>query len=328
MLDLTGRQRCQWGQVLRQLETEGLLMASLPAGLQRLPPGSPPDAWIEQAQSQGQVLPWLLRLLNLRADDPALLALGRELGLCVDSRERLQCSPGWRHWTGLDSAAQGLARHPGAAGSALPPGPSLTAALDAWSRRLLCLWRGGAAGGGMPWAPQALVLDLGAGQLLLLDEPARPPPAFPAALRWQLGALPRHALDEPPRVEARFEAATTDVPPGLRCAGGPALPPPTDRTLPRLPCRLRQARADTPLLDRSRLGLVQAGPVLLLGAEPGQPPQLCLALLQRRGAAWCHDASPVAMGGGGLCLDPQGRLLGCLRPMSLGSGRGLALLWS
>lgn len=59
-----------------------------------------------------------------------------------------------------------------------------------------------------------------------------------------------------------------------------------------------------------------------------RPPRPCLALLQRCGAAWCHDASPVAMGGGSLCPDPQDRLLGCLRPMSLGPGRGLALLRS
>lgn len=328
-LDLTGRQRCQWGQVLRQLEAEGLLTASMPSGLERLQPGSLPEAWIDQAQAQGQVLPWLLRLLNLRPHDPMLHVLGRDLGLCVDSRERLQCSPGWRHWTGLDSAVQGLARRPGPAGPAEPSGVSLTMALEAWARRLLCLWRGGPAGSGLAWTPQALVLDLGAGQLLTLNPHIVLP--FRAGLsevRWQLGALPRHGMDEPLRAEARLDPAPGEAQPGLRCAGGQTLPIPADLSFFFPQPRLRQARAHAPLLERALLGRARAGPVLLLGADPGQPPQLCLALLQQRGAVWCHDASPMAMAGGGLCLDLQCHLLGCLRPMDTAAGGGLVLLWS
>ncbi|HLO94650.1 MAG TPA: hypothetical protein VK195_10045, partial [Burkholderiaceae bacterium] len=143
-LDLTGRQRCQWGQVLLRLQAQGLLLASLPEGLPALPPGSPPADWIDAAEMQGQVLPWLLRQLALQPQDATLLALGRDLGLCVDSRERLQCSPGWRHWTGLESAAQGLARW-SAARPGQPP-PSRTLVLEAWVQRLLCLWRAAEAG--------------------------------------------------------------------------------------------------------------------------------------------------------------------------------------
>ena len=328
-LDLTGRQRSLWGQVLRALEAEGQLQASLPQGLGSLPVGKPPEAWIDLAEARGQVLPWMLRQLELRPHDPTLHGLGHDLGLCVDSRERLQCSLGWRHWTGLDSAVQGLALWPAAASLAAQPGSSRTVTLEAWARRLLCLWQGGPAGAGLPWIPRRLVLDLGGGQLLPLDEAAaRPlPPGLPA-VSWQLGTLPRHALDEPRRAEARFQPEPPLAPQGLVCADGQTLPSPAEGPGPAAWGRLRQAGPSAPLLGRDRLGDAQAGPVLLLGADPGQPPRLCLALLQRNGSAWCHDADPVAMAGGGLCLDPQCRLLGYFRPMNTAGGRVLALLWS
>lgn len=302
LLDLTGRQRCQWGQVLRQIEAEGLLAASLPEGLGPLPPGSTPEAWIDQAEAQGQVLPWLLRQLSLRAHDVTLHALGRDLGLCVDSRERLQCSPGWRHWTGLDSPAQGLS--PGLGAGRPQAAPSL--ALESWARRLLCLWEGGAAAA--PWTPRSLVLDLG-GDPLLLDESAVPASQGGApAVRWQLRGLPRHAADEPSCVEAHFWH------PRLPShEAGPALP------------RLQRVGPAAPPLEPALLGQPQAGPVLLLGADPGRPPQLCLALLQRRSGVWWHDARPLAMAGGALCLDLQGRLLGYCQPLNLETVRLLAL---
>ncbi|MBB2485804.1 hypothetical protein H5407_11290 [Mitsuaria sp. WAJ17] len=324
-LDLTGRQRSQWGQVLRQLEAEGLLAASLPEGLAHLPPCSPPEAWIELAEAEGQVLPWLLRQLRLRSQDVTLHALGRELGLCVDSRERLQCSPGWRHWTGLDSPAQGLPFWRGAAGGAGPAASSPTVALEAWARRLLCLWRAvpaGAGPSGSSWVPCGLVLDLGGGQLVSLDE------AIDPAVPWLLGPLPRHVADEPSRAEARFQALKSEAWRGLRCAEGQTLPRPGGAPQSSEPAMLLQAGPAAPLLDRALLGQAQAGPVLLLGADPGWPPQLCLALLQRQDKMWCHDASPAAMAGGALCLDLQGRLLGYVRPMNTAGGRVLALLWS
>ncbi len=299
-LDLTGRQRCQWGQVLRELEAEGQLAASLPEGLGHLPPGSSPEAWIDLAEARGQVLPWLLRQLSLRAHDLRLHALGRDLGLCVDSRERLQCSPGWRHWTGLDSPAQGLSPGAGALRPALAP----TMVLEVWVRRLLCLWQGGAAPAS--WIPRSLVLDLGA-DLLPLDDAVVPSGEGSApAVRWQLAALPRHVADEPPRVEAHFRRPRPSRPsrPSSREAG-PVLP------------RLQQDGPAAPPLDPALLGQPQAGPVLLLGADPGRPPQLCLVLLQRRGGVWRHDGRPVAMAGGALCLDLQGRLLGYCQPLSL-----------
>lgn len=293
-LDLTGRQRCQWGQVLRELEAEGQLAASLPEGLGQLPPGSPPEAWIDLAESRGQVLPWLLRQLNLRAHDLRLHALGRDLGLCVDSRERLQCSPGWRHWTGLDSPAQGLSSGAGVLQPALAP----TMVLERWARRLLCLWQAEAAPAS--WTPRCLVLDLG-GALLPLDETVVPLcKASTPAVRWQLAALPRHVADDPPRADAYFR------PPGLPFReAGPALP------------RLQRDGPASAPPEPALLGAPQAGPVLLLGADPGRPPQLCLALLQRHGAVWRHDARPVAMTGGALCLDLQGRLLGHCQPQAL-----------
>ncbi|MGM9514143.1 hypothetical protein ACS5PK_07815 [Roseateles sp. DB2] len=328
MLDLTGRQRCLWGQVLLRLEAQGLLQASLPGGLDRLPAGSPPQAWIEQAQARGQALAWLLRQLALLPQDLTLHALGRDLGLCVDSRERLQSSPGWRHWTGLESAAQGLSRWPSALQGLDLPERSRSQALEGWARRLLCLRRSIQAGKDVQSPALSLVLDLGGGQLLVLDEslaPAKPEPA--SAPCWQLGALPRHVLDNPPRSEACFEAVPPDEAPGLQPPGhvrtSPGPKPPHQALV-----RLRSGRPAAPRLSHAQRGRPQPGPVLLLGADPGKPPQLCLALLQGRGWVWHHDASPEAMGGGGLCLDAQCRLLGYFPPLHMGHGRSLALLWN
>lgn len=300
-VDLTGRQRSLWRRVLLRLETGGLLQASLPAGLQALPSGSPPEAWMDQAEAKGQVLHWMLRQLVLLPEDATLLGLGCDLGLCVHSRERLQASQGWRHWAGLESAAQGLQDLLGVRLGLDPRGRQGVLALEAWARRLLCLWRGEGAGNGPGLVAKGLVLDLGSARLLPLAAGAAAGACGPAGMTgWQLGALPRHALDAPPRYEACFqELAVAPHDPDLRVPTHP---------------RLLSSRPDTPAVHHQQLAAPRGGPVLLLGADPGQPPQLCLALLQGSGSRWRHDASPGAMGGGGLCLDPDLRLVGGFLP--------------
>ncbi len=357
-VDLTGRQRSLWRLVLLRLEACGMLQSSLPAALPPLRAGSRPEAWIELAEARGQVLPWLLRQLALLPDDATLAGLGGDLGLSVCSRERLQASQGWCHWAGLESAAEGFQSLLGGRMEAEPQGRARARVLEAWARRLLCLWWVGRTLAGPASVARSVVLDLGPAPLLPLAE--RPAPLSgwggwggwsDGAAGWQLGALPRHALDAPERSEAWFSAApgpnhgawaqgtaaaglhapeaqTLEVrEPALRCYGrsGPAW------QLPARPLLLaRMSRAAS--LDAAQLALPRAGPVLLLGADPGQPPQLCLALLRRSGPdsapVWQHDARPRAMGGGGLCLDADLRLIGCFCPMNEEPGRVSPLLSS
>ncbi|HLO93560.1 MAG TPA: hypothetical protein VK195_04525, partial [Burkholderiaceae bacterium] len=181
---------------------------------------------------------------------------------------------------------------------------------------------------------QALVLDLGGGQLLPLDALTGGAEGEPAAVpSWQLGGLPRHALDLPSRHEAGFEPWPPGGPPLLRWDAGPLqspLQPPLQLQPAPLPgpALLWSRRAASARLSPANLGHPRPGPVLLMGADPGRPPQLCLALLQGKAGVWRHDARPIAMDGGGLCLDLQGRLLGWLRPMNEEDGHVLALLWS
>lgn len=318
-VDLTGRQRSQWRLALRRLEAGGLLRSSLPAGLQALRPGSAPEAWIDEAEAKGQVLPWLLRQLALWPDDATLVGLGRDLGLCVCSPERLQASQGWRHWAGLESAVQGLRDLLGGRPCAEPHGRPRALELEGWSRRLLCLWWDGGAVAGPASSARSLVLDLGAAQLLPLAE--GPDTLSRWAERpagWQLGALPRHVLEPPARCEAWFEDAPGPQPPDFQTAG---------LQLPVRP-RLRACRPASAALGCDQLDVPRAGPVLLMGADPGLPPQLCLALLRGSGPVWRHDADPQAMRGGGLCLDSELRLIGCLCPMNEESGRVHPLLSS
>ncbi len=317
-IDLTGRQRHLWGQVIQRLDAQGLLRSSLtdaladwrPEGSDRTPEGAArPDAWIEAAESRGQVVPWLLRQLALLPEDPSLLVLARDLGLCVDSPERLQASPGWQHWSGLASPAEGLrGLVPGrlADASASPP---RTAVLEAWTRRLLCLWPGPRVTltpGARAAAPQraaALALDLGGQRLLPL---AGELGGLSQEAGWAISALPRHALDLP----VRWPVWSAPLAAGAAGAG------------------LASARPTSAPLLRPQCASPRAGAMLLLGADPGQPPRLCLALLRPDGPWWRHDASPQGMAGGGLCLDASLRLLGYFRPTNEDPGRVLGLLWS
>ncbi len=366
-VDLTGRQRSRWRLVLLRLEAGGLLQSSLPAALQPLRTGicpACPEAWIELAEAKGQVLPWLLRQLALLPDDATLASLGGDLGLCICSRERLQASQGWRHWAGLDSAAEGLLGLLGGRQATEPQGRSRALELEAWARRLLCLWWVGRTLAGPASVARSLVLDLDPAPLLpLAQQPAPLSRWSDGGMAWQLGALPRHALDDPERHDAWFPAAPAapqqgwmaDVPAAqvrAQASGPPEVREPAQRWYAgRAPSQAQawQLPQRPPLLARGlrapRLGTGQvapprAGPVLLLGADPGQPPQLCLALLRRSGPdvasaskpaskpMWQHDAQPRAMGGGGLCLDPELRLVGCFCPMNEEPGRVHPLLSS
>lgn len=336
-VDLTGRQRHLWSQVIQRLDAQGLLRSSLPDALADWRPEGPdhgpsreagppaasaglaerdlrPDAWIEAAESRGQVVPWLLRQLALLPEDPPLLVLALDLGLCVDSPERLQASPGWRHWAGQVSPVQGLRDlSPGRRADAAPP--SRTALLEAWSRRLLCLWPGPRVTltpgprGAVPPRAAALALDLGAHRMLPLSATSG---GLVQAQGWAISALPRHALDLP----ARWPVWSAPGEAGEGGEGGATVP------------GLASARPPSATLQRPQCAAPRAGAVLLLGADPGQPPQLCLALLRQDGPWWRHDASPQGMGGGGICLDPALRLLGYFRPTNEDPGRVLGLLWS
>lgn len=381
-VDLTGRQRHLWGQVLRQLEGQGLLKSSLPEGLadwratgRQAPgggaavqaqrpletPGFHPEAWIEAAESRGQVVPWLLRQLALLPEDPSLLGLARDLGLCVDSPERVQASAGWLHGFGQPSLAQALQGPTGARWAWAGVPPRRTMMLEAWSRRLLCLWSPASAGRrgtdllptGAPLAgpvrgamggcthgwqeastvastvdatdarasPRALALDLGGSRLLPL---AMPPTGgggqLPRAQGWQVGALPHHVTEMP--VAWPVWSMPQEAPATAGLQGD------VEGARPSQAGGLASTRPATPPIPRAQWATPHAGAVLLLGADPGQPPQLCLALLRSDGPGWRHDAEPTGMGGGGLCLDPSLRLLGYFRPSNEDPGRVLGLLWS
>lgn len=210
-VDLTGRQRSLWRLVLLRLEAGGLLQSSLPAALQPLRTGmrpADPEAWIDLAETKGQVLPWLLRQLTLMPDDATLASLGSDLGLCICSRERLQASQGWCHWAGLDSAVEGYQGLLEGRPAAEQQGRPRALELEAWAQRLLCLWWVGRTLAGPASVARSLVLDLDPAPLLPLAE--RPAPLSrwsDDGVAWQLGALPRHAMDVPERREAWFSAA-------------------------------------------------------------------------------------------------------------------------